>query len=54
MTGSLWRARFSSTAAIAGTFHMLRHFFVTALIQSGVNAKVAQTFAIGSSRACWI
>jgi integrase len=31
--------------AIAGTFHMLRHFFVTALIQSGVNAKVAQTLA---------
>ena len=25
------------------TFHMLRHFFVTALIQSGVNAKAAQT-----------
>jgi site-specific recombinase XerD len=24
---------------------MLRHFFVTALIQSGVNAKVAQTLA---------
>jgi integrase len=31
--------------AIEGTFHMLRHFFVTALIQSGVNAKVAQTLA---------
>ena len=31
--------------AIQGTFHMLRHFFVTALIQSGVNAKVAQTLA---------
>jgi integrase len=31
--------------AIHGTFHMLRHFFVTALIQSGVNAKVAQTLA---------
>jgi len=31
--------------AIVGTFHMLRHFFVTALIQSGVNAKVAQTLA---------
>jgi integrase len=31
--------------AITGTFHMLRHFFVTALIQSGVNAKVAQTLA---------
>ena len=30
---------------ISGTFHMLRHFFVTALIQSGVNAKVAQTLA---------
>jgi integrase-like protein len=27
------------------SFHMLRHFFVTALIQSGVNAKVAQTLA---------
>jgi Phage integrase family len=31
--------------AIEGTFHMLRHFFVTALISSGVNAKVAQTLA---------
>jgi integrase len=31
--------------AIDGTFHMLRHFFVTALIQSGVNMKVAQTLA---------
>lgn len=30
---------------IEGTFHMLRHFFVTALIQSGVNAKIAQTLA---------
>ena len=30
---------------VSGTFHMLRHFFVTALIQSGVNAKVAQTLA---------
>ena len=30
---------------IKGTFHMLRHLFVTALIQSGVNAKVAQTLA---------
>src|SRR5215831_21401633 len=32
-------------ADVIGTFHMLRHFFVTALIQSGVNAKVAQTLA---------
>jgi integrase len=32
-------------AGVTGTFHMLRHFFVTALIQSGVNAKVAQTLA---------
>jgi integrase len=31
--------------AVDGTFHMLRHFFVTALIQSGVNMKVAQTLA---------
>jgi integrase len=31
--------------AIDGTFHMLRHFYVTALIQSGVNMKVAQTLA---------
>jgi integrase len=31
--------------AVVGRFHMLRHFFVTALIQSGVNAKVAQTLA---------
>jgi site-specific recombinase XerD len=28
-----------------GRFHILRHFFVTALIQSGANAKVAQTLA---------
>lgn len=32
-------------AGVSGIFHMLRHFFVTALIQSGVNAKVAQTLA---------
>src|SRR5215475_9908023 len=32
-------------ADVIGTFHMLRHFYVTALIQSGVNAKVAQTLA---------
>jgi integrase len=31
--------------AIDGTFHMLRHFYVTALIQSGVNPKVTQTLA---------
>jgi integrase len=31
--------------AVNGTFHMLRHFYVTALIQSGVNLKVAQTLA---------
>ena len=31
--------------AVTGTFHMLRHFFVTALIQSGVNAKMAETLA---------
>jgi hypothetical protein len=31
--------------AINGTFHMLRHFFVTALIQSGVDMKTAQTLA---------
>jgi len=31
--------------AIDGTFHMLRHFYVTALIQSGLNMKVAQTLA---------
>jgi hypothetical protein len=30
---------------VTGTFDMLRHCFVTALIQSGVNAKVAQTLA---------
>ena len=30
---------------MASSFHRLRHFFVTALIQSGVNAKVAQTLA---------
>jgi integrase len=44
-----WRARvwapLLKVAGVTGTFHMLRHFFVTALIQSGVNAKVAQTLA---------
>jgi len=30
---------------VAPDFHVLRHFFVTALIQSGVDAKVAQTLA---------
>jgi len=30
---------------VTGTFHMLRHFYVTALIQSGANPKVAQTLA---------
>lgn len=38
-----WRARVWAplvrAAAVHGTFHMLRHFFVTGLIQSGVNAK---------------
>jgi site-specific recombinase XerD len=28
-----------------GTFHVPRHFFVTALIQADANAKVAQTLA---------
>jgi integrase len=32
-------------AKVTGTFHMLRHFFVTALIPSGVIAKVALTLA---------
>jgi integrase len=32
-------------AGVTGTFHMLRHFFVTALIQGGANAKVTQTLA---------
>jgi integrase len=44
-----WRSRvwapLLKKADVTGTFHMLRHFFVTALIQSGVNAKVAQTLA---------
>jgi len=44
-----WRARawapLLKLAGVSGTFHMLRHFFVTALIQSGVNAKVARTLA---------
>src|SRR6266699_3227657 len=44
-----WRARvwapLLQRVSVTGTFHMLRHFFVTALIQSGVNAKVAQTLA---------
>jgi Phage integrase family len=44
-----WRARvwapLLEQAKVCGTFHMQRHFFVTALIQSGVNAKVAQTLA---------
>jgi len=44
-----WRARvwapLLEAAGVSGTFHMLHHFFATALIQSGVNAKVAQTLA---------
>jgi integrase len=44
-----WRSRvwapLLKKAGVTGNFHMLRHFFVTALIQSGVNAKVAQTLA---------
>ena len=44
-----WRARvwapLLKKAGVTGTFHTLRHFFVTALIQSGVNAKVAQSLA---------
>jgi hypothetical protein len=44
-----WRARvwapLLKKVNVTGTFHMLRHFFVMALIQSGVNAKVAQTLA---------
>ena len=39
-----WVPRLERTG-ITGTSHILRHFFVTALIQSGVNAKVAQTLA---------
>ena len=44
-----WRARvwapLLKKAGVTGTFHTLRHFFVTALIQLGVNAKVAQSLA---------
>ena len=44
-----WRTRtwipLLKRANVMGTFHMLRHFFVTALIAGGVNAKVAQTLA---------
>jgi len=44
-----WRTRvwapLAKMAGVTGTFHMLRHFFVTALIQSGANMKVAQTLA---------
>jgi integrase len=44
-----WRSRIWAPllkrAGVTSTFHMLRHIFVTALIQSGVNAKVAQTLA---------
>lgn len=32
-------------AGVSGHFHMLRHFFVTAMLQAGVNVKVAQTLA---------
>jgi integrase len=39
-----WVPRLERTG-ITGTSHILRHFFVTALIQSGVNAKGAQTLA---------
>ena len=39
-----WRTRIwvplLKKAGVNGTFHMLRHFFVTALIQPGVNAKL--------------
>jgi integrase len=42
-----WRSRvwapLLKRAEVTGTFHLLRHFL--ALIQSGVNAKVAQTLA---------
>jgi hypothetical protein len=44
-TGAPVWAPLLKRAKVMGTFHMLRHFFVTALIQSGVNAKVAQTLA---------
>jgi integrase len=32
-------------SGVSGNFHMLRHFFVTAMLQAGVNVKVAQTLA---------
>jgi integrase len=32
-------------SGVAGNFHMLRHFFVTAMLQAGVNVKVAQMLA---------
>ena len=44
-----WRARVwvpvLKKAGVTGTFHMLRHFYVTALIAAGKNAKVVQTLA---------
>jgi integrase len=32
-------------SGVSGHFHMLRHFFVRAMLQTGVNVKVAQTRA---------
>jgi integrase len=32
-------------AGVLGNFHMLRHFFVTAMLQAGVNVKMAQMLA---------
>jgi integrase len=32
-------------SGVSGNFHMLRHFFVLAMLQAGVNVKVAQTLA---------
>ena len=52
-----WRSRVRVAlikhANVTGTFHMLRHFFVTALISSGVNAKVAAVLLEASGSFFW-
>jgi integrase len=49
-----WRARvwapLLKRVKVTGTFHMLRHFFVTALIQSGVNAELDRVTAYAKAR----
>jgi integrase len=39
------RAPLLKRSGVAGNFHMLRHFFMTVMLQAGVNVKVAQMLA---------